>query len=114
MSALPRRPWPSIRPSVMRYSRKILLPSTMPQPAAFSAGSMCSARVSASFMGWLEIAGEGLVQERFFEPVQRRKFTLAERGQALGFGKECVGPRNDTRLLFARRNWNGEWRNVIL
>ncbi len=32
------------------YSRRILLPSTTPQPAAASAGSMCSARVSASFM----------------------------------------------------------------
>src|SRR3990167_3484282 len=33
----------------MRYSRITRLPSTTPQPAAFSAGSICSARVSASF-----------------------------------------------------------------
>ena len=33
----------------MGYSRRTLLPSTTAQPAAFSAGSMCSARVSASF-----------------------------------------------------------------
>ena len=34
----------------MGYSRRTQLPSTTPQPAAFSAGSTCSARVSASFM----------------------------------------------------------------
>jgi hypothetical protein len=48
--ALARRPRPSSRPSVIGWSRRILLPSTPPQPAATSAGSMCSARVSASFM----------------------------------------------------------------
>ncbi len=47
---MPRRPWPSMRPSVIGYSRRMRLPSTTPQPAAFSAGSMCSARVSASFI----------------------------------------------------------------
>jgi hypothetical protein len=34
----------------MGYSRRIVLPSTTPQPAALRAGSMCSALVSASFM----------------------------------------------------------------
>src|SRR5450759_4033769 len=39
-----------MRPSVIGYSRQMRLPSTTPQPAAFKAGSICSARVSASFM----------------------------------------------------------------
>src|SRR5688572_619562 len=39
-----------MRPMVIGYSRRMRLPSTTPQPAAFRAGSMCSARVSASFM----------------------------------------------------------------
>ena len=50
VSALPRLPWPSIRPSVIGYSRRMRLPATTPQPAALKAGSMCSALVSASFM----------------------------------------------------------------
>jgi hypothetical protein len=41
---------PSSRPRVMGYSRRMRLPSTTPHPAALRAGSMCSARVSASFM----------------------------------------------------------------
>src|SRR5687767_7850212 len=41
-----------MRPGAIGYSRWIRLPSTTPQPAAFSAGSMCSALVSASFTVW--------------------------------------------------------------
>src|SRR5512141_1133495 len=41
-----------IRPSVMGYSRRIRLPSTTPQPDAFRAGSICSALVSVSFIGY--------------------------------------------------------------
>ena len=47
---LPRLPWPSMRPGVIGYSRRILLPSTTRQPAAFSAESICSAMVSAAFI----------------------------------------------------------------
>src|SRR5438309_5873621 len=39
-----------MRPGAIGYSRRMRLPSTTPHPAAFRAGSMCSARVSASFM----------------------------------------------------------------
>jgi len=39
-----------MRPAVIGYSRRMRLPYTTPQPAAFNAGSMCSALVSASFM----------------------------------------------------------------
>src|SRR5437879_1168466 len=42
-----------MRPSVIGYSRRMRLPSTTPQPAAASAGSMCSALVSASFISGL-------------------------------------------------------------
>jgi hypothetical protein len=35
---------------VLRYSRRIVLPTTTLQAADLGAGSMCSARVSASFM----------------------------------------------------------------
>ena len=38
------------RPCEMPCSRRIRLPYAMPQPAAFRAGSMCAARVSASFI----------------------------------------------------------------
>ena len=41
-----------MRPGAMEYSRRIRLPSTTPQPSAFRAGSMCSARVSDSFIGF--------------------------------------------------------------
>src|SRR5664279_1409491 len=54
MSGLPRRPWPSIRPGAIVYSRRIRLPSTTPQPATLNAGSICSALVSASFMKFLK------------------------------------------------------------
>ena len=40
------------------HSRSMRLPSTTPQPAAFNAGSTCSALVSASFMasvGWVSL-----------------------------------------------------------
>ena len=40
---------PRCGPARSGYSRRIRLPSTTPQPAAASAGSMCSALVSASF-----------------------------------------------------------------
>src|ERR1022692_1374406 len=52
MSPLPRRPWPVRRPLVISYSRKMRLPSTTPHPAAWRAGSICSALVSASFMAF--------------------------------------------------------------
>jgi hypothetical protein len=54
---LPLPPAAFVRPGVMWYSRMMRLPSTTPQPAALSAGSMCSARVSASFM---DISGNRL------------------------------------------------------
>ena len=76
VSGLPRRPWPSMRPSVIGYSRRMRLPSTTPQPAASSAGSICSALVSASFMAsLLKLAAEGLVRVATFSaPPARSSF----------------------------------------
>src|SRR5699024_4688511 len=45
-----RWPWPIKRPLVMLYSTWMRLPSTSPQPAFSSAGSISSNRVCASFI----------------------------------------------------------------
>ena len=54
ISGSPRLPRPLMQPGVIRYSRRMRLSSTTPQPAALRAGSMCSARVSAWFMANLD------------------------------------------------------------
>ena len=46
-----RKPGLTPQESVIGYSRPVRLPWTTPLPAACKAGSMCSARVSASFTG---------------------------------------------------------------
>lgn len=77
-----RRPWPSMRPGVIGYSRRMRLSSTTPQPATFSAGSMYSALVSASFMSGLreyrlqfseQVCSILLVQERRFHCLRPPK-----------------------------------------
>src|ERR1700691_81681 len=75
------------------------LPSTTPQPAAFSAGSMYSALVSASFIELLYSAGECFMQKRFFQCLQRRELLLVDGGEELRFGGEGIELRNDGVLL---------------
>src|SRR4051794_4326447 len=53
------------------------LPSTTPQPAAASSGSMCSARVSASFMAiFLQLPAEGSVQQALLQLGERGELAL--------------------------------------
>src|SRR5438552_3877061 len=88
------------------------LPSTAPQPAAASAGSICSALVSASFIG-LQITAEGLMQERLLQGLERGEFGLVEPGEALGFFAE-IDEFSDQHLLFReRRNWSNEFSKAL-
>src|ERR1039458_5835294 len=88
------------------------LPSTTPQPAAFSAGSMYSALVSASFIDFLEFAGEGLVQQRFPQCLQRVEFALVENSKSLAIFKKTVQCSDDLLLLF--RRWDDMVKLALL
>src|SRR6266852_2311325 len=104
---MPRRPWPSMRPGVIGCDRRMRLPSTTPHPASFNAGSICSALVSASFMGGLQFSSKSLVQHRLFQRVERGELPLVEAREALGFFLNRLNALHNLRLRFDRlRNWD--------
>ena len=94
-----------------------------PQPAAFNAGSICSALVSASFsIGqvsrsevikidyWLELTktsqftAEGLVQQRLLQLLKCVELALVDGFKALGFTLELFDC-DDYAMLLRKRRW---------
>ena len=55
-----------------------------------------------------QCAGEGLVQERLLQRLQRGVLPLVEAGEALGFFAEVVELGRDGLLFFQGPQWNGE------
>ena len=68
-------------------------------------GIKLSADLYAGFIS--KCAGEGLVQERLFQGLQRGELPLIEAGKALGFFAEVVELGRDGSLFFQGTQWNG-------
>ena len=78
-------------------SRRTRLPSTTPQPAAFSAGSMCSALVSASFIAFTfyRLPENAWCSSDFFNASSASSFRAIDDLEALGFFVESVERSHD-------------------
>src|SRR6516162_10008338 len=96
-----------MRPRVIGYSRRMRLPSTTPQPAVASAGSICSALVSASFMGAvLQLPAESVVQQGFLQFVEGGQLLLIKGFRALGFKNQSGQLIDNGLLLLHGRQWD--------
>ena len=97
---MPRLPWPSMRPGEMGYSRRMRLGLGIIM-GRVTQGSLALLR-QKRFGGQAglrdaiplglekarssEFSGEGLVQQRLLQRLQRGELPLVEMGEALGFG----------------------------